>query len=670
MMTTPRRSRGRFLLMSGALACALITFAGGDLWAQTPSSPSSLDQILKDVATYDGGIESEALWKLRDYVYARKDSPAGRAECEQALLGFLKTNATPVAKMTACRYLRLIAGDTAIPPLEAMLADAQSADMALYALQQIPGAAAEAALVRAVKTTTGATRIAVIGAVGARKAATAVPALVPLLQQPDVAGAAAFALGRIGSSAAAAALTSALSSAAPDLKGAIASSILACADARLAAKAPLEAGRLYQTVAADKSLSVPLRRAAAIGRISSAGSGSTALLLQMLGGSDPILRDAAITKLPEVVAPNAIGQVCTLVPQLPEPVQVQVLAALPGYPAARVLPTILDATKSNSLSVRVAAFRALVPTGGASAVPLLVDKAVSTRGPEQVAARAALAQLKGREADDAILALLAKKPAEDAEYELLLAAADRSLFAAKNAAVASLASPSGRVRVQALKTIRVIGTPSDVPRLLDTLVKAGDDSERAEAELTVVALARKTASAEGRAAAVRSRLATEQSVEARVRLIAVLPQIGDPSMLQIVRRSLTDSAPEVVDAAVQAVTSWPTPSARDDVLRLARDSANETHRLLAIRSLISSIGQDRYREPESAVADLRQVWTLAWRVDERKLVLGALAKFPCQAGINLASGFVNEPGVEAEAKAAVDNIKAALARPAGGRGGR
>ena len=130
----------------------IVTCAGGDRGPRRPHRPSSLDQILKDVATYDGGIESDALWKLRDYVYARKDSPAGRAECEQALLGFLKTNATPVAKMTACRYLRLIAGDTAIPPLEAMLAEAQSADMALYALQQIPGAAAEAALVRAVKT--------------------------------------------------------------------------------------------------------------------------------------------------------------------------------------------------------------------------------------------------------------------------------------------------------------------------------------------------------------------------------------------------------------------------------------------------------------------------------------------------------------------------------------
>jgi HEAT repeat protein len=665
-MTTPRQTRSSFPLLFITLAFVIVTIAGGgNLQAQTPASPPTLDQILKEVATYSGGIESAALWKLRDYVYARKDSPAGRAECEKALLQFLKTSATPVAKMTACRYLRLIGSDTAVPPLEAMLADDRSADMALYALQQIPGPAAEAALIRAVKATTGPTRMAIVGALGARKNAAAVPALVPLLHQPDVSGAAAVALGRIGGGAAATALVTAFSSAAPDLKGTLASSMLLCADSYVAAKNLLAAAPLYQTVSAATSLPAPLRRAAAIGRISSAGSGSAALLLQMLGGSDEVQQDAAIARMTEVVAPGAIGQVCTLLPRLPERLQVQVLAALSGYPAGRVRPAILEAARSDSLPVRLAAFHALEPTGGASAVPLLLEKAARTRGPEQTAARAALGQLKGREVDDAILALLGKKPAEDDACELLLAAADRSIFDAKNAAAGSLDSPSPRVRAQALRTLRVIGTPSDVSSILKVLVKADDDSERAEAELTVAALARKAANADGRASAVRTQLATEQNVEARVRLIGVLPQIGDPSTLSILRRSLKDSAPEVVDAAVHAITSWPTDAARDDVLRLARESQNDTHRLLALRSLISSVGLDRYREPEAAVADLKAALALADRADERKLVLGALAKFPCQDAIDVATGLLKEPGIEAEAQAAINNIKASLARPGG-----
>jgi hypothetical protein len=124
---------------------------------QAPGPTASLDQILKEVSTYDGGIESAAMWKLRDYVYARKDDPAGRAECEAKLLQFLKTSATPVAKMAACRYLRVIAGDGAVAALRAMLQDDRAADMALYALQQIPTARPNA-LIQSLKTTGGRRR--------------------------------------------------------------------------------------------------------------------------------------------------------------------------------------------------------------------------------------------------------------------------------------------------------------------------------------------------------------------------------------------------------------------------------------------------------------------------------------------------------------------------------
>ena len=62
------------------------------------------------MATYDGGIASDTLWQLRDYVFARKDDAAGRAECEAKLLQFLKGPATPSGKMAATRLLRVIAG--------------------------------------------------------------------------------------------------------------------------------------------------------------------------------------------------------------------------------------------------------------------------------------------------------------------------------------------------------------------------------------------------------------------------------------------------------------------------------------------------------------------------------------------------------------------------------
>jgi len=221
--------------------------------------------------------------------------------------------------------------------------------------------------------------------------------------------------------------------------------------------------------------------------------------------------------------------------------------------------------------------------------------------------------------------------------------------------------------MQALKALRVIGTPSDVSAVLDALVKSADESERAEAEQTAAALARKIANPDGRAGAIRARLAAEKDVEARVRCLGVLPLVGDPSTLPILRAALEDKDPEVADAAVRALAAWPTSAARDDLWRVARDSKNETFRLLALRGLVRSVGLEPYRDPEASVAELKLAASLATRRDEQVLVLGALSQFPCQGALEVAKGFLKEPSVQAEAKAAIDAITARLAKKGVGR---
>jgi HEAT repeat protein len=397
-----------------------------------------------------------------------------------------------------------------------------------------------------------------------------------------------------------------------------------------------------------------------MGKISASGSGGTALLLDLLKGSDGDMQDAAIARVADVVAPDAIGPVCALLPQLPETAQVQLLAVLSGYPGALVLPTVLQAARSSAVPVRLAAMNALESAGNPSVVPFLAEKAADTRGPEQAAARSALGMLKGRAVDEAILALLTQKPTDAVAGEMLLAIADRLIFAAKPAVAASLTSPSADVRAQALKTLRAIGTPSDTSAVLDLLLKSADESERGEAENTTAALAQKVANSTGRSREVKARLATEKAPDARVRLFNVLPLIGDNSALPVLRAALQDGNAEVRDAAVRALAAWPTSAARDDMVRLARDSADETHRLLAIVSFVRSVGLDPYRNPEAAVADLKLAAGFASRPEEQKLILGAVAAFPCKDALELASGYLQEPAVKAEAQAAVDNITTRL----------
>lgn len=670
-MTTSRHTSTRSLL---ALGIGVLVLAGPvrPAFAQAtapaasgaPATSASLDAILKQVALYDGGIESAALWQLRDYVRARKDDAAGRAECEAKLLAFLKTQATPAAKMTACRHLRLIAGDTAVPALQALLADERSADMALYALQGIPGAAAEKALVQALSTTIGATKTAIVATLGERKAAAAAPALVPLLQQPAFAKAAAISLGRIGGDGAASALATAFAGAPGDLRPIIASALLTAADAALAAKNTAGATRLYETVAADKALPVPLRQAAVRGKISAAGAGAAPLILELLAAADADLHEAAISKIAGVFAPEAVQPVCAALPRLPPAAQIQLLAVLADYPGDRVAPAIVSSLGSGSEPVRIAAMKALVSTGGPGAVRPLAERAAAARGAEQIAARAALASLAGRAVDDELLAQFGRKPADAVAGELLLAVGERRNFSAKPLITSSLTSASPVIRTQAYRALRTIGTPSDIALVLDALLASADEGERTEAEKTVVALGQKVASLEGRSRMVRARLATEKTPDARVRLIGLLGMMGDPAALPVLRSAIKDPEADVVDAAVRAIAAWPTSAAREDLLVLARDTRDETHRLLAIRGLIRTIGLDAYRDPQAAVADLRMAAGFAWRSDEQKLVLGVLARFPCAEALDMATGFLQEPSVKAEAQAAIDRITPRLPKEA------
>jgi hypothetical protein len=155
----------------------------------------------------------------------------------------------------------------------------------------------------------------------------------------------------------------------------------------------------------------------------------------------------------------------------------------------------------------------------------------------------------------------------------------------------------------------------------------------------------------------------EKQPEVMVRLIGTLPQIGDNSALPLVRRALQNNDADVFDAAVRALSSWPTSAAREDVSRLAREAQNETHRLLAIRGLVRIIGLDKYRNPEAAVADLRQAAGLAWRPEELKLVLGVLMNFPCKDALSFAEDFLNEPSLKAEAESAIKGIERSLSGP-------
>ena len=175
--------------------------------------------------------------------------PAG-ADREAELIALLKSDAPKADKALACKKLAVYGGESAVPALAPLLDDPELNSWARIALEVIPGPAADHALRQAAGRLEGRILIGVLNSIGVRRDAEAVDVLAKHLNgtDSDAAAAAAAALGRIGTPPAAALLESALKHSHPAVRNAAAEGMILVAEQRLASGAKGEAKELYAQV--------------------------------------------------------------------------------------------------------------------------------------------------------------------------------------------------------------------------------------------------------------------------------------------------------------------------------------------------------------------------------------------------------------------------------------
>ena len=632
--------------------------------------PPSLDAILQDLSSFQYSRNEDILYKLREYILNNGRTSESKAACEDKLLTFLGSAANLDAKLAVCRQLRLIGSEKAVRILERMLLKDETTDMARYALEKIPGGAADKALLEALNTVRGDAKLGIISSLGQRKTREAVKPLAVLLadQEPAVASAAAVSLGRIGGQESAAALSGAHDKAQGAFKVDIASAMLVCAGEFLSSRDYAAADQIFGKVLSPQPPLVPLvlRQTALKGKLMAAEKdAASGLILETLTRGPQEMHEPAIGLVPMVFKEGDITSILTLLPKLPEASQVQVLAALVNYPKDVVRPAVLAAAKSASPDVRLAALRTLARVGDSSTVPLLAEHAALSRGGEQLAARASLWTLPGKEVDEAVLFWLVGSPSDPVKNELIQASGERRIASGKHLLMSLAGSGPLTNSLEATKALRVVASPGDIPALLGILLGMSDETAQEEMENTIGALAQTIADPVARADSVAELLAPEPSskqqpvtdVSKRCLLYRTLGKIGDDSSLTLIRAALSDPNAAVQDAAIRALTDWPNPTPREDVLEIARKSKDLTHQVLAIRGFVRMISLEKFQSPEAAIRSLKMALDLATRPDEKKLVLGALPDFACPEALALAESFLNVEGVREEAQAAVEKIK-------------
>jgi HEAT repeat protein len=638
------------LFKASVVIAIILCFCGG-LYA---GDSNEFGQLLNNIKTYDFNKSRADLVKISDMVRDASDKPEMKA-MEKQLDDFLKSDASYAAKDFVCRELSVAGTEASVPALASMLTDEKVSDIARYALERIPGAAADDTLRNALSKAKGNAKVGIINTLGVRGDKKAVDALAKLTGDSNetVAVAAIAALGRIDDKGATDAIAKAKDKATGAIKTAALDAYLRCAD-RLAAKGQKDAaGAIYKELyAAGEPMIV--RVAAARGMIETAGDKTSEVIVEMLKSADKPIQTVAIATLREVAKTDVIKAAAEQMTNLEAAQQAQLISALTDCGDKVALPTVMAATKNSHDYVRVAALKAVGTLGDVSSIDMLVAAAISSGGEEQKAAQESLYRLRGPGVDDEILKKLPDAEPK-AKAELVRSCEQRDIKKSVPVLMKTAKDADAKVRIESIKALRALAGSQDTPALIK-LQLAASGNDRNELEKTVVAVARKIAEDKGQSQAVLAALPSANDVDAKCSLLSVLGKIGDEAALPVLRDALGDKEDKIKDAAVRALSDWPTAAPAADLLKVAQTSENQVHKTLALRGYVRLAGLKSNRPAEETMKMYKDAMALAADVSEKKMVLSGLGGTDNFEAMEMASSYLSDKELKDEAEVAVVKI--------------
>ncbi|MCJ7676039.1 MAG: HEAT repeat domain-containing protein, partial [Sedimentisphaerales bacterium] len=368
------------------------------------------------------------------------------------------------------------------------------------------------------------------------------------------------------------------------------------------------------------------------------------IVIDALKSNDPAMQAGAIALVRDIPGREITEALAKHLPNLPAAGQVQLLSAFADRADAAALPAVIKASDSADESVRIAALKAVGQLGDASSVSLLSGRAAQSSGEEQKAARESLYRLRGQQVDQAILAAIPSAQ-PDVKIELIQSVGERNIVPGIPVLLetAKDADPStplrDKVQRESFKVLKMVADAKFLPALVELLIKTKNQSVCGEAEKTVAAVAHKIEQKDRQAEAVLAALAQVVDVEARCSLLSVLGRIGDNSALPELRKALADDDAKIQDAAIRALSDWPNPAPVDDLLKVAKTSDNQVHRILALRGFVRLLGLETGRPAEEMIELYQQAMKLAPPIGsgEKRKVLSGLANTKSLAALEMAA---------------------------------
>jgi HEAT repeat protein len=582
-----------------------------------------------------------------------RSAPAGE-DRQGKLIAVLQSDAPPQEKAITCKQLAIYGNREAVPALAPLLANPDLASWARIALEAIPDPSADAALREALGKVQGRLLVGVINSIGVRRDAQAADGLAKKLtsDDADVASAAAEALGRLGGATAAGTLEPALASAPPAVRSAVAVGCVLCAERFLADGKADEAVKLYDRV---RKADVPRQRIleATRGAILARKSAGIPLLIEVLKSEDKELFGIGLTTAREIPGSDATEAMVAEMARLTPDRQALLILALSDRSDPKALPAMLAAIQNGPRKAGLAAMGALDRIGNASCVPVLLKAALETDVDMAAAAKATLVKLPP-EADADVVARLPQASGKTRQI-LIELVGKRRIESALPTLVPYTEDADAGIRGAAVAALGALGGEKQVPDLVKILLKTQDPGERAGLEKALT-----SAAARGGAACTPVLAPLARSEDGALRAIAlhVLAGCGGPAALDAVKSALTDKDETVADEAVRTLSNWPNRWPEDagvtePLLTLARSGKKPAHQILALRGYLQYLQGDKKLKDGERLAKVNEVLPLAARPEEKRLAISVLGTIPSGPALDLLVTFAADPAISEEACSAI-----------------
>jgi hypothetical protein len=652
-----------------------IQYAMGDLKVDdspvkagsAPINEAALDDLVKQLGDYDWNKSRAPLIQIQELVRTHFDKPQTLGVIEEKMLQLLGADVSPAAKDFICRQLALFGTEKSVPVLAGLLPDPQTANLARYALEQIPGKAVDEVFVKTAKETQNTDiLIGIVTSFGHRKSDRVIALSKEMFSRTakadqHISDAFVGALGMVKTKAAADELIRVR----PELTGQAQlrcdDALLMCADALQASGSKQQAVAIYQKLY-QPDTPVIIRASALKGLAKAEARDIQTLLSKAIEGDDPDMRTAAIQAMAYLDNDRVLSSILTDAGALPETAQIQLLTVLTDQSPEAARPLAMQMAASDQQPVRIAAYQSLAKTGDASAVEVVARAAGQTEDrAERSAAQDALNRMPGKAVDAAILEQIAKAEVsgtdEKVVAELINAAINRQSKNAVDVLFRTAAGDNRRISGESIRAIQSLAGPEDAVKLIDLVIaRPGTNTENA-----LIVVAEKTANPGRITNVIMDKYAAISDNEpAKLSLLRIMGRLSQPNTIRLLKREQASSNENLSEAAFRAMTDWQGDDFIGEMKTLAQTSADAKTKILAFRAYVRMLKETDRKNQQQKVDDLIAAYALAERPDEQKIVIGSLGDFGTAKALGFVKDKLDEPALQAEAGVSLIQISEKL----------